>query len=60
MQDARTQDFWRSKIMATTVTPAQRKIVGGNFLIEETNPQDLGLLMAGVAERAAGVAEHAA
>jgi butyryl-CoA dehydrogenase len=27
--------------MATTVTPAQRKIVGGNFLIEETNPQDV-------------------
>jgi butyryl-CoA dehydrogenase len=27
--------------MATTVTPAQKKIVGGNFLIEETNPQDV-------------------
>ncbi len=27
--------------MATTITPAQRKIVGGNFLIEETNPQDV-------------------
>jgi butyryl-CoA dehydrogenase len=27
--------------MATTVTPAQKKIIGGNFLIEETNPQDV-------------------
>ena len=27
--------------MATTVTPAQKKIRGGNFLIEETNPQDV-------------------
>ena len=27
--------------MATTVTPAQKKIVGGNFLIAETNPQDV-------------------
>jgi alkylation response protein AidB-like acyl-CoA dehydrogenase len=27
--------------MATTVTPVQKKIVGGNFLIEETNPQDV-------------------
>jgi butyryl-CoA dehydrogenase len=27
--------------MATTVTPAQKKIIGGSFLIEETNPQDV-------------------
>jgi butyryl-CoA dehydrogenase len=27
--------------MATTVTPIQKKIVGGNFLIEETNPQEV-------------------
>jgi len=27
--------------MATTVIPAQKKIVGGSFLIEETNPQDV-------------------
>ena len=27
--------------MATTVTTAQKKIIGGNFLIEETNPQDV-------------------
>jgi butyryl-CoA dehydrogenase len=27
--------------MATTVTPAQKKIVGGNFLIEETNPHEV-------------------
>jgi butyryl-CoA dehydrogenase len=27
--------------MATTVTPAQKKVVGGNFLIAETNPQDV-------------------
>ncbi len=27
--------------MATTVTPAQKKIIGGNFLIEETNPQEV-------------------
>ncbi len=27
--------------MATTVTPAPKKIIGGNFLIEETNPQDV-------------------
>jgi len=27
--------------MATSVTPAQKKVVGGNFLIAETNPQDV-------------------
>jgi butyryl-CoA dehydrogenase len=27
--------------MATTVTPAPKKIIGGNFLIEETNPQEV-------------------
>ncbi len=27
--------------MATTITPAQKKITGGNFLIEETNPQEV-------------------
>ena len=27
--------------MATSATPAQKKIRGGNFLIEETNPQDV-------------------
>ena len=27
--------------MATTVTPLQKKIRGGNFLIEETNPQEV-------------------
>jgi butyryl-CoA dehydrogenase len=27
--------------MATTVTTSQKKIIGGNFLIEETNPQDV-------------------
>ena len=27
--------------METTVTPAMKKIIGGNFLIEETNPQEV-------------------
>jgi butyryl-CoA dehydrogenase len=27
--------------MATTVTPAQKKIIGGNFLIEETSPLEV-------------------